>query len=254
MGAAEPVDSQRARELVWAEVEGQFDRMREAGVIAPDAGAWHFRVVPAVRAAIGWFRVRRKLARPYESAATTGEHRCDFFVACYEETEQQLAGRAPRPNLKAGLLVGSLALSLALWGVVFDWPRAVALVVVLLVHEFGHAIAMRAFGWKDLSMFFIPFLGAIVTGRPSEVPAWKQVVVLFAGPLPGLIAGIVLLAGLGHGNVSYAGARGIWLDVGLIAVSVNLFNLLPITPLDGGDWSRSRCSAAGQSCEACSAS
>jgi hypothetical protein len=93
---------------------------------------------------------------------------------------------------------------------------------------------MRAFGWKDLSMFFIPFLGAVVTGKPSEVPAWKQAVVLWAGPLPGLLAGVALLVLLGRAPAPAGAGAAAWHDVAIIAISVNLFNLLPITPLDGG--------------------
>ncbi|AKJ30213.1 hypothetical protein AAW51_3522 [Caldimonas brevitalea] len=123
-----------------------------------------------------------------------------------------------------------MTVSLALWGLAFDWTFAAALVAVLLVHELGHALAMRVLGWKDMSMFFVPFVGAVVTGRTGEVPAWKQTLVLLAGPLPGLLAGSAALLYPPDG----AAALPWWDEVAFLAVTVNLFNLLPITPLDGG--------------------
>ncbi len=229
LGVAQDIATDAARERVWSAIEGLFDRMREAGAIVHTGGAWHARFGLALRSAFAWFRVRRKLRRPYQSALFSAAHQPAYFAACYAEIEYQRATRAPRLNVKAAVLVLSLAVSLVLWGVALDLQRAVALVIVLLVHEFGHALAMRAFGWKDLSMFFVPFIGAVVTGKPREAPAWQQIVVLLAGPLPGLLAGAALLVGFED-----APRVGLWHDIALIAISVNLFNLLPITPLDGG--------------------
>lgn len=141
--------------------------------------------------------------------------------------EQEEAARPPRHDLKSGILVLSLAIALLLWTWAFDWRKALALVVILRIHESGHAIAMRAFGWKDLTMFFVPFIGAIVTGRPREAATWQQSVVLLAGPLPGLVAGLALL-------LTVDPAQQTWRMVATMAVMINLFNLLPVTPLDGG--------------------
>ena len=207
-----------------------YARMLAAGSLrggdTPDHPA-HLTLRTAWRCALAFMRVRRRLARPYVCAATAGEHRRSYFLACFSEMEQEEATRPPRPNLKAGVLVLSMASALLLWTWAFDWRQALALVAILLIHECGHAIAMRAFGWKDLTMFFVPFVGAIVTGRPRETATWQQVVVLLAGPLPGLIAGLALLLAL-------APAQQTWHMVATMAVMINLFNLLPVTPLDGG--------------------
>ena len=99
------------------------------------------------------------------------------------------------------------------------------LVGVLMVHELGHAIAMRAFGYTDVRIFFIPLFGAAASGRRVGVARWKQALVLLLGPLPGILAGLVL---------GFVGVDG-WVNtLALILIVVNALNLLPIEPLDGG--------------------
>lgn len=231
---AQPIDHEAARAALWSTIDDFLGELRRDGAVTDSDHPAHFRIRAALRMATRFYRAQRRLATPYASAVTAEPLRADFFVERIDEMEQQMEGRSGRPDLKAAVLVLSLVISLALWGIVFDWRRAVIVVAVILVHEFGHAIAMRAFGWRDLSMFFIPFLGAIVTGKPSEVSAWKQVIILLAGPLPGLLFGVGLLAWLGATPdvppVTAAAVR----DGALIAVTINLFNLLPFTPLDGG--------------------
>lgn len=230
LAQAVPVDADRAVALILKGMEESHARMRAAGSLriahGPDQ-ADHLTFIAAARCALGFMRVRRRLTRPYACAATAPAHRRAFFIACFAELERQEADKAARPNLKTGLLVVSMAAALLLWTWAFDWRQAVALVLILLIHECGHALAMRAFGWKDLTMFFIPFIGAIVTGRPRPTTTWQQAVVLLAGPLPGLLAGIAMLFLL-------PASQGFWTTVASMAVFVNLFNLLPVTPLDGG--------------------
>lgn len=225
-----PADADRAVALILKGLDESHARLRAAGslrIARSPAQPDHLTLAAALRCAFGFMRVRRKLTRPYACAATAPAHRRAFFIACFAEMERQEADRAARPNLKTGLLVVSMAAALLLWTWAFDWRQAVALVLILLIHECGHAIAMRAFGWKDLTMFFIPFIGAIVTGRPRPTTTGQQAVVLLAGPLPGLLAGIAMLYLL-------PASQGFWMTVASMAVFVNLFNLLPVTPLDGG--------------------
>lgn len=225
-----PVDAGRAVALILKGLDESHARLRAAGslrVACNPAQPDHLTLAAATRCAVGFMRVRRKLMRPYTCAATSPEHHREFFLACFAEMERQETEQASRPTLKRTLLLVSMAAALLLWTWVFDWRQAVALVLILLIHECGHAIAMRAFGWKDLTMFFIPFIGAVVTGRPQPTATWQQAVVLLAGPLPGLLAGIAMLYLL-------PSSQGFWMTAASMAVFVNLFNLLPVTPLDGG--------------------
>ena len=99
---------------------------------------------------------------------------------------------------------------------------------VLTLHELGHYLAMRAFGYRDVKMFFIPLLGAAVSGRKTSVEAWKEGIVLLAGPLPGIALGGILA-------VTLTPTTSPWVrDLALMLLTINGFNLLPLSMLDGG--------------------
>ena len=104
---------------------------------------------------------------------------------------------------------------------------------IIMIHEAGHFLAMRYFGYNDLGIFFIPLLGAYVSGSKREVSQSQSAVILLAGPLPGIIIGIILY-------LVDLNATGIYLfevslsRVGILFVLLNLINLFPIYPLDGG--------------------
>ncbi len=99
---------------------------------------------------------------------------------------------------------------------------------VILVHEAGHFIAMKGFGYKDVRLFFIPFLGAFVSGEPKVVSQRQRIVTLLAGPLPGMLAGLLFfILFLQH-------QQPIYYQLSFALVMLNAFNLLPVTPLDGG--------------------
>ena len=104
----------------------------------------------------------------------------------------------------------------------------IALLAVLFIHELGHLVAMLAFGYRDLRMFFLPFFGAAVSGRKLDATGAQRAIVTLAGPLPGLILCIVL--SFTAIDEIWAGAdRFLWL-----LLLLNGFNLLPFEPLDGG--------------------
>lgn len=149
----------------------------------------------------------------------------------HEQVRQAIAAllEPPRPTVAALVLTlsivafagASLMSGNSLVGVA-------SLLGLLFVHESGHYLAMRAFGYQNVRMFFVPFLGAAVSSPTSGVAAWKEGVVLLAGPVPGIVlgAGLFVLAGVIEAR---------WLaTVANVAFSLNLFNLLPLGPLDGG--------------------
>jgi Zn-dependent protease len=130
-------------------------------------------------------------------------------------------------------LLGSLALFLALGyalpyssGLFLNGPTqwVFNLMFVLVFHELGHFWAMKLFGYQDVTMFFLPLMGAAVSGRKVDASLAQKVWMLLAGPLPGLILGFGLLAGQVKPAESLA-----WM-----LITINLANLLPILPLDGG--------------------
>jgi Zn-dependent protease len=110
----------------------------------------------------------------------------------------------------------------------WDLGFLITLVVVLLVHESGHWLAMRWSGYRNLRMFFIPFLGAAVSGQCFNVPGWRKVLVSLAGPLPGIVIGCVLA------GWALTGDHPAVAKAALLTLILNGLNLLPILPLDGG--------------------
>ncbi len=137
-------------------------------------------------------------------------------------------------TLPAPLLLGVLAVSGAafagLGALVWGGTFIPTLVLVLLVHELGHWAAMRLLGYRNTAIFFIPFFGAAASGQKRDAKLWQEILVLLAGPVPGLFLGLGLLVidGLRPGG-------GGWLtDLGGFAVALNGLNLLPFFPLDGG--------------------
>jgi Zn-dependent protease len=108
------------------------------------------------------------------------------------------------------------------------WISVVILIAVLAFHELGHYIAMRCFGYRNLRMFFIPFFGAAVSGRHYSIAGWKKAVVALAGPVPGILIG----APLGLVGVLLREPKVV--EVALLLLILNGFNLLPFLPLDGG--------------------
>jgi Zn-dependent protease len=132
-----------------------------------------------------------------------------------------------RPAVGGGFwLIASLAL-FVLSQAGGQLADVVVLVAVLFFHETGHYVAMRAFGYRDLKIFFVPFLGAAVSGKRTGVAAWKEAVVSLAGPMPGIVIGCALAFGV---RVP-AGATK---TIGLSLLLINAFNLLPLGGLDGG--------------------
>ncbi|HVG59400.1 MAG TPA: hypothetical protein VNA24_12650 [Hyalangium sp.] len=108
------------------------------------------------------------------------------------------------------------------------WRGVVVLVGVLLFHELGHWLGMKIFSFQDVRMFFIPFFGAAVSGRNVSAAAWKEALVLLMGPLPGLLVGTILLWR------SSVLPSHLVANVGMMFLLINAFNLLPLSPLDGG--------------------
>ena len=102
------------------------------------------------------------------------------------------------------------------------------LVAVILFHELGHYIAMTSFGYKDVKMFFIPLFGAAVSGKPENISGAKKAIVTLAGPVPGIALGFFL------GFFGGVSENYFLMQISIMLLFINGFNLLPIFPFDGG--------------------
>jgi len=102
------------------------------------------------------------------------------------------------------------------------------LILVIFFHELGHMAAMKLLKYNDVKMFFIPLLGAAVSGKSKNESAFKSCIVSLMGPFPGIIMGIILTVLFGLTKNYYI------LKAAEVMMLLNAFNFLPIMPLDGG--------------------
>ena len=136
--------------------------------------------------------------------------------------------------LKFGALFktfSTLALSASVYAQFYGANLAIGLVVLILVHEYGHGIAAKILGLKVGAPIFIPFFGAVIALKEQPRSTWIDAVVGFGGPLAGLLGGaIALAAGLGAEDPRWS---GLLLTLAWMTFMLNLFNLMPALGLDG---------------------
>jgi Zn-dependent protease len=132
------------------------------------------------------------------------------------------------PKLKFLTTAGSMVVSVAAYSLIWGWRFAVGFVLLLLVHEMGHWIQLRREGIKASAPMFIPFLGALIWARSFGGNALAEARVGLAGPVLGSL-GAAVVAG-----VSYLVDSELLRALAFTGFFLNLFNLLPVVPLDGG--------------------
>ncbi|HEX5309929.1 MAG TPA: site-2 protease family protein [Solirubrobacteraceae bacterium] len=132
------------------------------------------------------------------------------------------------PKLKL-LTTGATALvSVAAYSLFWGWSFAAGFVVLIFVHEMGHVIQLRREGIRASAPMFIPFLGAAIFSRSLGDNALAEARVGLAGPVLGTVgSAVVALAGALTGS-------DLLLALAYVGFLINLFNLLPVLPLDGG--------------------
>lgn len=123
---------------------------------------------------------------------------------------------------------GSMLVSMVAYGAIWGWKFGVGLVLLLFIHEMGHVIQLRREGLEASAPMFIPFMGAVVWAKSLGDNAAAEARVALAGPILGSL-----------GAAACAGLYGLTGDEFYLALAftgffLNLFNLLPISPLDGG--------------------
>ena len=129
----------------------------------------------------------------------------------------------------------SLALYLILGYYIFPSYKMLLLITaIVIIHELGHFLAMKYYRYSELGIFFIPLLGAYVSGTKREVSQIQSAVILLAGPLPGIILGIIFHFIDKNSSTGYYPFDISLSQIALLFIILNLINLLPIYPLDGG--------------------
>jgi Zn-dependent protease len=132
------------------------------------------------------------------------------------------------PKLKLFSTSASMLVSIAAYQLIFGWLFSVGFVLLLLLHELGHVFQLRREGIKASAPMFIPFLGAVISAKSMGDDAGAEARVGLAGPILGSIATLVPL------GIWLATGSHFWQALAFIGFFLNLFNLLPILPLDGG--------------------
>ncbi|WP_407334165.1 site-2 protease family protein [Enterovibrio sp. 27052020O] len=118
--------------------------------------------------------------------------------------------------------------SVAAYSWLFSWQFALALIACLVVHEYGHIRAMKYFGMKTKGIYLIPFMGGLALSDEKINTRWQDVVISIMGPTFGLFMSLLAMVAYWiTGNIFFAG-------IATFNALLNLFNLLPILPLDGG--------------------
>ena len=128
---------------------------------------------------------------------------------------------------KVGPLLSMLG-TVWVYSMFFGWPFAAGFVLLIFIHEMGHAIALKQQGIPSGAPVFIPFVGAFIAMRGRPRDAFVEAIVGIGGPLLGTIGAAICLVA--------AHLTGIELLYALASVGflLNLFNMIPISPLDGG--------------------
>src|SRR5687767_10451090 len=132
------------------------------------------------------------------------------------------------PKLKLFTTSASMLVSIVAYQLIFGWAFAVGLVLLLLLHEVGHVIQLRREGVEASAPMFIPFLGAVVAAKSLGDDAAAEARVGLAGPILGSLATLVPL------GIWLATGEEFWQALAFTGFFLNLFNLLPVLPLDGG--------------------
>jgi len=153
------------------------------------------------------------------------------------------AFQPPRDSWRKAILKtgGSLLLNIPLYGLLMyqmpllegiGWGGAMAMglgfLLLILVHEFGHVLAMRYYGLSASPPVFIPFVGALINLRQQPPNAKVEAVVGIGGPALGTVGAIVCFV------AALALQSPHLLVLSLFGFVINLFNMIPVPPMDGG--------------------
>jgi Zn-dependent protease len=185
---------------------------------APPIEPGHEPIHPGSGRGSTWRQRLRKLLAPFGAAALVAVK----FAAKLKVVLVAL------PKLKLFTTSASMLVSIAAYALIWGWTFAVGFVLLLLLHELGHVIQLRREGVEASAPMFIPFLGAVIAARSMGDDAAAEARVGLAGPILGSLATVIPL------GIWLATDQEFWQALAYIGFFLNLLNLLPVLPLDGG--------------------
>ncbi|CAM3542888.1 site-2 protease family protein [Marinicrinis lubricantis] len=127
----------------------------------------------------------------------------------------------------AGPLI-SMLITIGTYAIWYPLGFSIGLVTMIFIHEMGHLIAAKLKGLPVSAPYFIPFIGAFIALKKHPRDAATEAYVAYGGPLLGTAGAVcTLLIGIWIEDP-------LWLVIANIGFFLNLINLIPVHPLDGG--------------------
>ena len=127
--------------------------------------------------------------------------------------------------LKTGL---SMFVSIWIYALFFGWKYAAGIVVLIFVHEMGHVIAAKWLRMPVTAPLFIPFIGASIVMKENPRDAWTEALMAYGGPFAGCVGSWVCWYVALQFHLYWV------LAVASTSFFINIFNMIPVPPLDGG--------------------
>lgn len=208
------------------ELNAQRENLLERGALWRDGkGVYRARLVFALR--MLWKILLRP--KPKEPAQAVPPAR----LAILANTLERIRHSEPSKNTQLALFSASVVLSGTIGSIVWDSRFAVILLAVVLFHELGHFLAMRAFGYRSVHMMALPLVGGVTIGYDANPDAAKKAWMSLMGPLPGIIVGWGLVACMLTLDLP-SDASNLLYTAAWVSLVINYLNILPMLPLDGG--------------------
>jgi len=126
----------------------------------------------------------------------------------------------------------STGVTALIYAQLFGWAFGVGIVLLILIHESGHVVVARIMGLPVTLPVMIPFLGAFVSMKQQPRSVAQESIMAIGGPVLGSIA--AGLCYLGYLSMPTSTTGQLLRALAYFGFLINLFNLIPLTPLDGG--------------------
>lgn len=130
--------------------------------------------------------------------------------------------------LKFGKPLLSMAVTVGAYALIYPWTFALGFVALIFVHEMGHVWAAKRRGLPVSAPVFIPFVGALIMMKRNPKDAETEAAIAIGGPALGTVGAFVCY------GIGYVTGAEVWYALAYVGFFLNLLNLLPIHPLDGG--------------------
>lgn len=176
--------------------------------------------------------LRNMLSRPKSASdgdLTVPTSRLPFLA----RTVELLRKRAPSQGMQWLLLLISAALFVGIGWPLLGLQFTIIILAVIVLHEGGHWLAMRLYGYENPHITLLPLLGGVTIGHETDPSASKRAWVALAGPLPGIVLGWVLLSTLVGEPPAWTQTDTWFIGGVVVLLFINYLNILPVPPLDG---------------------